>query len=121
MRLHERRHEQLQVDVREVALLDPGHGWHLAVRAHHVLCDQASNAAERLAPPFFDMPGPDPGRSGSALCRGPDVGFRDPALRARPFEGIEVDAELLRDAAHQRGRTDTSALDLPGSDPGRVC
>src|SRR5260221_201852 len=42
------RDEQLEVDVREVALLDPGDRRNLAVRAGHVLCDQPADAAERL-------------------------------------------------------------------------
>ena len=49
-RLQHGRHEALEVDVGEVALLDPGDRRHLAVRAAHVLGDEAANTAQRLAP-----------------------------------------------------------------------
>ena len=49
-RLQHRRQEQLQVDIREVALLDVGDGRHLAVRAREMVDDLAPDAAHLLAP-----------------------------------------------------------------------
>ena len=51
-RLEHERDEPLQVDVREVALLDPRHGRDLAVRARQVLEHQPPDAAQRHARPF---------------------------------------------------------------------
>src|SRR5438105_2279713 len=44
-------------------------------------------------------------RSSSGGGRAANVVLRDPPLRARPFDRREVDAELVRDAAHERCRT----------------
>ena len=105
--LEHRRDEQLEVDVREVALLDPGHGRHLAVRARHVLGDQAAHAAQRLPPSL---------RTGPGACP-PDVAApRTSSSVTRPCgpvpcERVEVDAELLRER-----RTSGVARTLPVGD-----
>ena len=103
-RLEHGRHEQLEVDAAEVGLLDPGHRRHLAVRAGHVLGDQAPNPAQRLPPAL---------RARSGACP-PDVAasrtscFGHASLRARPGERLEVDAELLGEPADERRRADTA-------------
>jgi hypothetical protein len=95
-RLQHGRDEQLQVDGPEVALLDPGHRRDLAVRASHVLGDQAPDAADRFPPP---------------LCRpggGPThvlLGY--PALRPRGVDVGKVDSELLRDLPDQGRRAES--------------
>src|SRR6266508_5630639 len=96
------RHEQRQIDVREVALLDPRHRGNLPVRARHVLAHQAPHAANRLAPPFAR-----PLWLRAATSRGDsDVVFGDPALRARRCDRGEVDVELLSDLPHERRRAE---------------
>ena len=56
-RLHDRREEALERNVLEVALLHPGHGWHLAMRPGHVLGDHAADASQGLASAFGARPG----------------------------------------------------------------
>ena len=51
-RLERERHELLQVDVGEVALLDERDRRHLAVRPRQVLGDLPPHPAQRLAPPL---------------------------------------------------------------------
>src|SRR5213078_4302613 len=96
-RLQGRRDEALEVDVGAVALLDPRHGGYFPVGTRHVLGDQAAHATQGLAPSF-------------TWCRGAaNVLLGDAALRPGPRQRIDVDAELLRDPAHQR-----RGLCLPG-------
>ena len=56
-RLEHERQQQLQVDVREVALLDERDRRHLAVGLRQVLDDLPANPAHGLAPPFGDSVG----------------------------------------------------------------
>jgi hypothetical protein len=49
-RLQHGRHEQLEFDAGEIALLHPRDRRHLAMRPCHVLRDQAAHAPDRLAP-----------------------------------------------------------------------
>ena len=91
------RQQPLQVDVGEVALLDPGDRRDLAVRARQVLEHLPLDAADRLAPAFA--------RCGAGAARAAaDVVLGDPALRPGARDRREVDAELLREPAHERRR-----------------
>ena len=93
------RQETVEGNVLEVALLDPGHGRHLAVSARHVLGDHTADAAQRLAPPFA--------RRDRGVAH---VVLRDPAARAAARNSHQIDAELLRDAADDRGRLHAAGL-----------
>ena len=64
--------------------------------ARHVLGDQATDAAQRLAPAFFGAAAVPGGRA--------HVVLGDAALRSRSFDGGQIDAELLRDSANERRR-----------------
>ena len=99
-RLQHRRHEALEVDRAEVALLDPGDRRHRLVRAGHVLGDEPPHPAEPLAPAL----------AGHVLvraigrARAADVLFGHASLWARPLDPLQVDAELLGKAPDERGR-----------------
>ena len=98
------RDEELEVDVREVALLDPRHGRHLLVRPGHVLGDHAPHPSKRLAPSLGD-------RSRClTLGRGrfAHVRFGHASLRPAAGHALQVDAELLCEPANERRRPDTS-------------
>ena len=104
--LERRRHEAAEVDVAEVALLDPRDRRHLAVRAGHVLGDEPPDAAQPFPPSFLATArGLSPGHG----CRA-HVLFGHPPLRARAVQALEVDAELLGKPSDERRRPDTSRL-----------
>src|SRR5205823_12358591 len=97
-RLQRDRHQSSELDVAEVALLDPGDGRHLAVRASHVLGDETPHSAERLAPSLVV-------RSwGQALRLGrpAHVLLGYPPLRPRAVDGRKLDSELLGQAPDER-------------------
>ena len=86
------RHEHVEVDPREVAFLDPGHGRDFAVGSRHVLGDHTPHTPQGLAP-SLSRPG-----------RAADVFLGDASLRAGARERVQLNAELLRDLAHERCR-----------------
>ncbi len=108
--VEDERDEALQVDVREVALLHPGHGRDLAVRAREVLEHLATDAAQLDALALGRR------RRLAAACRGADVLLGDASLRAAAGHAGEVDAELGRDLAHERSRANL----LAGRGPRRL-
>ena len=61
--------------------------------SRHVLGDHAPHTAQRLAPSL------------SRRGRAADVFLGDAPLRAGAGERVQVDAELLRDLAHERCRS----------------
>ena len=95
-RLQHERQEQLHVDAREVALLDPGDRRDLAVRAREVLEHLPLDPADRLAP---------------AVLR-PDVRLGDPPVRPGALDRRQVDAELLGEPAHKRRHAHLSGARL---------
>src|SRR6266566_2450539 len=102
--LERQRDEPLQVDRAEVAFLHPRHGRHLRVGTSHVLGDQLPNPAQWLAASL----------RGVSRCqtrrraRGAHVLFGHAALRAAAVQRFEIDAELLRKPADERGRPNAS-------------
>ena len=70
-RLHDGREEPVQLDVLEVALLDPRDRGDLRVRAAHVLGYHAADAAQRLAPSLSAAPPPAAARTSSSVMRPP--------------------------------------------------
>ena len=95
--LDDRCNELLHVDRLEVALLDPGDGRDLPVRAGHVLGDDPTHAAQRLAATFLGRLTARPGRLAHVL-------LRDAPLRAGAGKAVDVDAELLGNLADERRR-----------------
>ena len=89
--LDDGRKQRVEWNALEVALLHPRHGRHLAMRTGHVLGDHTTNTAERLASAV------DTGRGGA------DVVLDDAPSRPRAGDAGEIDAELLRDPANDRG------------------
>ena len=88
-RLEDERDEALQVGVREVALLDPGHGRDLAVRARQVLEHLPADPVQLHALALGR-------RSGAAADRrGANVLLGDSPLWTRAGHRSQVDAELL--------------------------
>ena len=99
------RHEQRDVDVGEVALLDERDRRDLAVGAGDLLDDRAADPADRDATPVAG-----PGRG----CA--DVRLLDPAARTGRVDADEVDAELSRQLPH--GRRGPHGVDRLGRDDG---
>ena len=99
-RLEDERDEPLQVDVREVALLDPGHGRDLAVRARQVLEHLPADPAQLDALPSVAVLHRTCRRRRRARTSSSVIRPCGPV----PVTVREVDAELRRDLAHERRR-----------------
>src|SRR5205823_3523423 len=115
-RLQHGRHEPLEVDGAEVALLDPGDRRHLAVRASHVLGHEPPHPAQALAPSLGGhVRGLTPDTGSAAHVR-----LGHAALWAGPFDPPQLDAELLSKPPHERRGPDSAlTATVRGLTPGR--
>src|SRR5207244_7419960 len=97
-RAQDERHEALEIEVGEVALLDERDRSHLAVRTAQMLDNLAPDPADGLSATLAL-------RCGGIASRGPaDVVLGHATLRPGRLDGRELDAELLCNPPHDRRR-----------------